>query len=569
MNRSADSSRVTALDVTFIFCLCLIVYANSFGVGWISDDVRFIKSNPGIRSLSNTGEFFTNPADTAASTGREGIYRPLRTLSFAIDYAIWGANPFGFHVTSFVLHFVSSVLVFLLCMSLDAGRRSALVASALFAAHPAQVEAITWISSRADCMATVFLLISFLLFVRARKEKGSVPVLLGGSWLCFLLALLSKETAIVLPALLITYDIFAGKMRVKALRSRLVEYCLFIGLAVTYFAARARLLQMVSQGGYWGGSLVATMLTMAKCFLIYLRIVFLPRASSCLEYMVPLAGFPLTFAIVWPLILVAIFVTATIAVWRLSPRAGFGLSWYLIALAPVSNVLPMSMLMAERFLYFPMVGICIAALPIMETATRKRSRRVHLMANASFCALLFLLGVTSVVKNSAWRDPVVLWNQSLHDYPDSYRARMGLAGEYYDRGENLEAIKQYGIALRLFPNVQVMHDIGNAYRQVGDIASAIAAYRAALAMDPNSSWTLTSLGIAYMKQGKMDQAIEVLQRATEIDKSYAAAHFFLGNALAEEGDLETALKEYRTALVYAPDAEEVRRRIADIERRQK
>jgi hypothetical protein len=471
-NRSANTLHPKSWEVALIFCLCLIIYANSFGVGWISDDAHFIKSNPAVRSLSNAGSFFLNPRATTASTsGYEGIYRPLRTLSFAVDYAIWGENPVGFHLTNFVLHFVSSVLVLLVCLSLgvDASRsgvvseahtevipakagiqtrlpqvwilaprnhsfgvqrKAALVASMLFAVHPAHVEAVTWIASRADGMATALLLVSFLLFVRGRDAKESHALWLGGSLAFFVLALLSKETAIVLPALLIAYDVFPGRARGYILRWRLIEYFLFIVVAIVYFIARARLLQTVSQGGYWGGSLAATVLTMARCFLVYLRIVFLPRASSCLEYMVPPARFPLTLNTFWPLMVVAGFVIATITVWKFSPRAGFGLTWFLVALAPVSNVLPMSMLMAERFLYLPMVGICIATLPVMEAALGKMSRPVNRVASASACALLFLLGVASVVKNSAWREPVVLWNQTLQDYPDSYRARMGLAGAY-------------------------------------------------------------------------------------------------------------------------------------------
>lgn len=551
-------------DFFLIALLCLLLYLPSVSAPWISDDIRFITSNPAIKNLSHIGEFFLHPAEATASTsGYEGIYRPLRTLSFAIDYAIWGAKPLGFHLTNIFFHMAAAILVFLVCRQLSLRRNSALAGGLVFAAHPAQVEAITWISSRADAMAAVFVLTSFLLFVSARMRRRT-GWRLPAAWIAFILSLMSKETAMVLPALLLAYDIFLQRKHRIGRRALLAQHAVFFGTAGAYFLIRTAILGQIAQQGYWGGSIVITMLTMARCFFVYLQLVFLPTARNCMEYLVPLTKEPITFAAVLPFLGVVLVVAGVVFVVFAAPLIGFGLVWFLIALAPVSNIFPISMLMAERFLYLPLAGMCIACAGVVQSLTGRGTFWRRLTHGGAVAALIAFSFIT-VAKNTAWRDPEVLWSQTLERYPDSYRARMGLAEVYYERGQTVEAIKQYGYALRIFPNTQVLHDMGNAYRQVGDFPSAVAAYKSALALEPDSSWTHTSLGITYLLQGKVDQAIGELRRAIELERSYWIAHYYLGVALEGRGELKEALRELNEALAYAPEREDVRARIDEVE----
>jgi tetratricopeptide (TPR) repeat protein len=250
----------------------------------------------------------------------------------------------------------------------------------------------------------------------------------------------------------------------------------------------------------------------------------------------------------------------------MAPTIGFGSIWFLFALAPVSNIIPMSMLMGERFLYIPLAGFCITFAALFDNYYPKgrSSRRI---LNGCACIVLITLGFLTAAKNQSWRDPEVLWAQSLERYPDSYRARMGLAAAYYESGQTLEAIKQYGYALRLFPNMQVLHDLGNAYRQIGDFPSAVGAYNSALALDPRSSWTRTSLAITYLLQGKTEEAIKELQHAIKLEGKYWIAHYYLGLALEDKGDLGAALQELKVAFAYAPERNDVRVKINELERR--
>jgi len=551
-------------DFLLIFCLCIIVYANSFGVDWISDDIRFITGNPAVKDLSNASRFFTDPHGTTAPTsGFEGIYRPLRTLSFAIDYSIWGLRPFGFHLTNLLLHFVSSALVFLVCMQLNGHRASSLTAALVFAVHPAQVETVTWIASRADIMATVFILTSFFLYAQQR-EKIRLPAFLG-SLVFFILGLLSKETAIIFPILLIAFDVLLPSGHNLSRRSQLLRHFAFIAIAVVYFLVRAHMLQTISQREYWGGSFFVTIFTMAKCFLIYLRLVFLPRAINCMDYLVPFAKFPPGVGSVAPFVFFWVFVVWTLLAWRLSPVAGFGFAWFLIALAPVSNVFPISRLMAERFLYIPMVGICLAGATLFEAAIKSGEALRQRLVTGALCAMLLLLGLSTIAKNSAWLDPEILYMQNLRLYPVNYQARLGLAGIYEERGENLESIKQYEHAIRISPKPRALHNLGNLYLKIGDIRSAIAMFKIALVQNPDPSWTLNSLGAAYLAQGKIDRAVREFQRAIESDETFAPAHFSLAIALEKKGEIKAALIEYRATVALNPDHEEAHRRIAGIE----
>ncbi len=548
-------------DPCLILCLCFIVYANSLSVGWISDDHHFILNNSFIKSLANVKLFFTHPR----ATGYEGIYRPLRTLSFAIDYRVWGVVPFGYHLVNLVLHAITSWLVYFLCLRLQFMRGAAFGAALLFAVHPAHVEAVTWIASRADLLAAIFMLLSALLFIRSRIAGDGHWLVLPGSAVLFVLALLAKETAIVLPVIFIAYDLLFSQKQGISARNRFFQYAIFIGISATYFFIRSTVLQTVSQRELWGGSLTITAMTMAECFLIYLRLVILPRATNCLEYLVPLVTPPFTLGELAPLVFLCLLLMCLIPMLWHSRRCGFGMIWFLAALAPVSNIFPLSMLMAERFLYVPMAGVAVAFASILHVVVKDGKRMQLVLFVIALCALVLGFGLITVTKNSAWKDPEVLYSQNLQAYPDSLRARMGLAGEYYKRGDHFEAIKQYEEALRAYPTLQTFNDLGNAYRQAGDMPSAISSYKAALQIDPDSARVLTNLGIAYLISGRTRKAMAQFRRALEIEPTNHLAHFYLGIAFQQQGQLVEALEEFRATLVYDPDRDEARRRIVEIE----
>lgn len=185
--------------IILILALTVIAYWPVFTADFMYDDRFFVQENANIREWQSIPDFFVRPVQKMASIRWEGIWRPLRTVSFLLDHKIWGSDPLGFHLTSLLWHLLNVFLLFVLLNRLFKNENLSLAACLIFALHPVQTEAVTWISSRGDLMFLSFGLASFLLFIFYQESRKYSS--LGLSFLCFILALLSKETAIVMPAL--------------------------------------------------------------------------------------------------------------------------------------------------------------------------------------------------------------------------------------------------------------------------------------------------------------------------------------------------------------------------------
>ena len=195
------------LAVGLIIILGLIAYANSFSNPFMWDDENLIVTNPYIKNIQLVKNLFTK--DLAFGTQFSNFYRPLQSLSFELDYYLWGLNPFGFHLTNLLLHIACALVIyFLFCLIFPAAKSIGLITALLFLVHPIQTEAVTYISGRADPQASLFMLLSIFFYIKhsLKTRPKNRPYLLA-SVVCFILALLSKETALILPLLILLFEL--------------------------------------------------------------------------------------------------------------------------------------------------------------------------------------------------------------------------------------------------------------------------------------------------------------------------------------------------------------------------
>ena len=207
-----------------LLVICLVAFANTLPNDFMWDDPYLIAENPYLRDYTNIPLFFTPYYWDTMHPYADGqaLYRPLRTLTFAIDYHFWGLNPAGYHLTNLLLHMINVTLVFFLVSVMDrrltgarrtpVSVRSALMrlpflTAVLFAIHPIHTESVTYIKNRSDLLSFLFFVSAVLLFIEYRPPLSLARRLLmtAGSWLCFALALLSKEMALTLPAVLVLF----------------------------------------------------------------------------------------------------------------------------------------------------------------------------------------------------------------------------------------------------------------------------------------------------------------------------------------------------------------------------
>jgi len=430
-----------------VFVLAVVAHAPGLRGGFVYDDHRFVEQNHALDHLTPE-RFFRDPATASATSGiQTDIYRPVRTLDYAVGTAVFGRDAsWPFHLGNILLHALGALLLFRLLVPLVRGRRGiAAAAAALYAVHPVTVESVAWISSRGDLLALDGMLAALIVLER----KGLGRTLLGGLLAAF--AVFAKESALVLPALLVLRDLALPDTRGRpGVRTRLLRTLLLVAVAGVYLAVRLQVISGLAQvPEFIGGSRSAAARGMLAGLVWYAHAIVWPT------------GFPFDVQLAVParwldpavvLGMGLLLTTVAVSVWGLARRerrlVAFGALGALACLVPVSNVIvPLKVLVAERFLLPSLV--CVAA-GVAWTLGRlaPKGRRIAFFA----CGILVLVLVpTTWRRTAAWASDTTLWEAVLHENPSAMRAYEGLGYEYLRKGRIRDAEMAYRSYLEFNP----------------------------------------------------------------------------------------------------------------------
>lgn len=569
-----------------VIVLAIVAFWNSLGNGFVFDDITLILQNPTITEL-NWGEIL-----------RVDSYRPVRTFTYALNYALGGANPFGFHLFNVLLHGLNAGMVFLLLWQLTRSRWVCGMGAAFFAVHPVQTAAVAYVSGRKDLLAGFFLLAGINLFLRYRSRPRELATLIA-AFVCFMLAVLSKEVAIVFPALLLLVDTWveandsAGKPAAGSLatalwatiRRRLPLYGSFTvvaGLAL-YWAVFIN--QASRMEGYWGGSLETNIGTSFKLFAHYLKLSIFPHPLIA-DYtgdVFPISTGLFEWATVLSILATVLFAAAGWRIFGRAPVAGVGLLFFLIALLPVLQIIPFHELAADHFLYVPLIG---AALAVGSGAGRlARGRRGAIFASGLAVAVGSVFLIATHQRNQTWKDRESLWSDTLSKAPGSYRANSNLGYVRFQQGFHREGIELTRKSIEILPQEAVSRsNLGAMYYKLGQEArlrgSNIEAVRLqrlaihylerATRLDPGDPFAFSNLGNTYKELALIyDQrndpqealrlrmeAVKLYRRALEIGDRRAAIQgvwMNFGGLMIDAGELSQAPYYLERYLAAFPD----------------
>ena len=551
------------LAVGVILLLTTIVYANSIHNDFTNwDDLSLVVENPAIRSLSidNLIDIFTpKPGKT---------YQPVRVLSYAIDYYVWRLNPLGYHLGNIALHGFSAVILYLLLSSLlhqiraesslESNRIIALLASLLFAVHPVNVEAVTWISSRKYGLLAFFYFSSFYFYIK-NSEKGRYHQMYYVlSIVSYVLSLLSSPFSVTLPAILFLYDYCRIRdiKLYKIIKLRLLSYLPYVVLSISQFIILWNSFTTTpgpepAIKSHEMNNIFYTFLTMLRVLYDYIKNLIFPfwlnnmyvdyTSTSIFEYKVMLS------------LLVILFL---IGILFFQVRADnkinlFCLGWFVLTWLPVSNIIPISTKMADRYLYLPAVGLFLLfSLSVYNTSHRWLSRKAkQFIALPVIAFLVFSLSYLSIDRNRVWANSQTLWEDSLRKAPAYWVPHMNLGLTMAQQGMIEEAISYYRESLRLNPHSAHTHNnLGVVLLERGQIGDAISHYIEALRLKSDYAETYNNLGVALFRLGDLDKAIARYRQALQLEPTFGKAHNNLGNALAEQGRLDEAIFHYVKAL---------------------
>jgi Flp pilus assembly protein TadD len=435
------------LVLILILCTFLVYFGvldNNFLVNW--DDELYVTANPDIQSinLGNLKKIFTNYY--------VGMYAPLQMLSYMFDFAIWGLEPSGFLLHNLCLHSLNGGLLYLLLRSLQASPLAALLGALLFLVHPVQVESVAWVSQRKNLLAMFFFLISLNAYHRYVVNKALNKTFFWVAGITFLCALLSKTVAVVLPVVLVAYDVLLRPLDRRWIRCA-AEKIPFLLLAALFawIAVESQSTTLERAGGiasdYHGGSAYATFLTMLTVYQKYLLNIVWPSGLSAVYN--PDILVTADARILLPIFLLFMTLCAPL-LFKNSNRtkAFFWVSVFIVGFVPVMQIVPLITLMNDRYLYFPMLGLCGYLALVIDKLPVPASKI------AVFVSGLFLVAMSclTMARIPVWNNPAALWKDATIKEQGSALAWHALGFAHYNEGHYQKAIKAYQEALRIEPS---------------------------------------------------------------------------------------------------------------------
>lgn len=549
-----------AYTLILISSFSVLLYLNTTHGTFVYDDFKIIVENSFIKEWKYFPKIFTR--DYFVISG-EMSYRPIVTISYFVDYAIWRSNPFGFHLTNLILHTLNAVLFYLFLNAVLRNKKIVLLSALFFATHLSLVETVNAVGYREDLLSATFLLVSLIYFVKSdamlygESNDRHFPFYYAVSLVAYLCALFSKEMAITFPVLLVLFVIFSNqKIPSGVIRRFKGIYTGYLAISVFYLIIRFVVLDNPAlKAAYQPGGFRTNAFTMLKVLASYIKMSFFPFNLNA-DYVVTLVKSPLEGSLILSIaFLVSIFIIFALLT---KSRHTFAcwMAWFFIMILPVMNILPIGNIMAERYLYIPVMGFCVAkGILIHRITDRTLSTRSIPMRRVVQLTLVTLMiggyGFSIIWKNGDWRDELTLWTKTIRRSPDSHRAHCNLGIVYMENNITERAQTEFQIALGLNPqNAQVHNNLGIIYTKKGLDDNALVEYKEAIRLDNNYAQPHNNIGNIYFNRGYIDKAKTEYEEALKIKQDYALAHNGLGNVYNAMGDMDKAMEGFKKSLYY-------------------
>ncbi|TLM65402.1 MAG: tetratricopeptide repeat protein [Deltaproteobacteria bacterium] len=533
-------------QVALLLLAAILPYLNTLDVPWYFDDTNNIVDNPLIRDLPRAAR------DIFVSRG-------IAMLTFALNFRFGGLDTTGYHIVNLGIHAACVLVVWLLLRRLldRTAQRWALPGALLFAVHPVQTQAVTYVVQRMTSLAALCFFSAVLCYLLSlddadRRRAWYGLALLGGA-----LAVLTKEQTAVLPLVLLAVErcFRPGRGWRRQLLS-LLPFC-----AVPAWKAVEMLLLPV-----WRGDVAATvryadqlqsmqnvtplryLFTEFSVLWHYLKLLVLPVGQR-LDYGWPVVDTLLTLPNIAALLGLLIIGGVAWRVRHARPLAAFGVAWFFLALAVESSLIPLDPIFEHR-LYLPMFGMVLVLLDLLQRMPSPK------MAMTVVLLVVSLLAGLTWQRNALWGDPVAFFEDNLRRSPNNVRVMVMLGNAYAAARRSEEGLRLIEEALRLNPSYDFAYTaLGKIRIDRGEGALAIEPLQKGLEYQPGSVLLNEYLGIAYGEAGDYQRALLHLRRAMLLNPEDASVYTNIGVAFSAIGDNRQAAGYFERSLALAPDSE--------------
>jgi len=565
IGESSNSKCLQTIAPCFMFLVVGFLYLNSLGNLFTNWDDRMIYANPQIRSLQweHILEMFT---PKVAAT-----YQPIRVLSYAIDYYFWELNPLGYHLTNIMFYVLTCGVVFVAlrllskhlgaAMSEGSHTRVAIFGSLLFATHPVHVEAVTWLAARKEVLQGFFFFLGFYLYLKGREGESRKRVVYFTVVLfCIVLAVLSKPSAIVFPAVVLIYEVARARNKwMDFVKRHWLFFVISIMISAIFTAILIKV--MIDAGGikaFRGGNFGGNLLVSFHAFIYNIKLLVLTVNYSA-AYTIPISNPILSLRSF-------VFVGATLAgvglsIWSLKRTkiVFFSFFFFVVTMLPYLNIIPISTLLADRYVFIASFSWAFILGILFDRLYGYRRKEFSegffkLLSTAVFILLLAGYSFMTIQQNRVWENSYTLWADAVEKYPDSNTANALMGVVYMDFGMDKEAVKYLERAVEILSyDYQSRNNLGIVYGRLGEPERALKELNTAIWLKPDNDKAKINLAVLYQREQQYEKAAEVLRWLLAKQNGNANLHFRLGMVYKEMGEYDKAVSELTTSMELSPN----------------
>jgi Tfp pilus assembly protein PilF len=550
------------LLIAIIAFVAILVYSNTFKIPFQFDDQISILGNAAVKDISNLKAIFQ--------------FSPTRFftyLTFACNYYFNELHVFGYHLVNIIIHICASLLVmWFVCLTFAtpavrdtppaAHKKSiAFLAALLFAVHPVQTQAVTYIVQRLASLATLFYLATLCLYIKGRllQQDGTAQkysiCFFSAAAVTAIIGMFTKETVFTLPFAILLYEFFF-------FRSTFIYNCKFLGLVIAFALFipaiilstgsidfnKLRAMQEGPEGILYISPL-EYFLTQLRVLITYLRLVILPINQN-LDYDYPVAHTFFNVQTMTSLLLLLAMAAAGIKLFAKHRLIAFAIFWFFLTLSIESSFIPIRDIIFEHRLYLPMAGLSVSiVIMLYHFLWRKNARLFYTV----MVIILFFCAMLTYARNNVWQDEVTLWHDTIEKSPRKVRPYNNRGRAYGNRGEYDKAMNDFKRAIEINPRcAEAYYNLGLVFALKGDDDTALKHYDQALKLYPNYAAAYNNRGLVLANKKQFDRAIKDYAQALRITPRSPDVYYNRGLAYYYKQDYEQAIADYSQALLLNP-----------------
>ena len=569
---SSFSKNFNIFSVVIIALSVLAVYSNSFDNSFHYDDIHHIfqsKHNKSFDSFKDLSFWF------------HFIQRAPAQFTFAINYYFGEYSLFGYHAVNVIIHFISSILVFILAGAIlnSAAIKQQIILSnkkiirlftaLIFAVHPIQTESVTYIVQRMESLSFLFYTAALIMYYLFRYEQRMLQKIIKFSifFIFGILAVMTKQTAYTLPLTILLLELYFIRDQKGSSNRKLI---ITLGSALFLAVVIGLAADILPKEQLSDTTRLQYMMTQFVVIPRYIYLLFIPAGQNIDHHVFIPGSFTDPLLIAGFIFIGILFFLCFYLYKKEQTLISFSIAWFFAVISLRSSILPISDLMSEHRLYAALLGLGLfLSVSVISLAHRVTGEiKGRSVAATVLVIITAVYSISAIKRNEVWKDDLSLWKDSVTKSPEKFRPNYNAGEAYKKAGLSQTALNHYLKAYSInSESYGLCNNIGNIFSEKKDFDSAENYYIKALSLNPGYPKALNNLANVYFKKGKFEEAEELYVSASEKDTAFIDPVLNLGHLYFLSEHYDEAVLKYKKVIELDPNHEQARNNLRIIESR--